>query len=128
MVVLDTTIIIDHLRQVKKGESLLVQLSKKMRKEELAIALVTVQELYQGISTREREKEEMLLATITPLTILAYTYDIAKLAGTIVRDGAKPIQCADAAIAATTIVNGGQLVTLNKKDFQGIKDLELLSP
>lgn len=34
---------------------------------------------------------------------------------------------ADAAIAATAIINGVQLATLNRKDFSPVKDLELVS-
>lgn len=35
-------------------------------------------------------------------------------------------QFADAAIAATAIINKAKLATLNKKDFQRIKELELV--
>lgn len=35
------------------------------------------------------------------------------------------IEFADAAIAATAIINGALLATLNKKHFQSIRDLEL---
>ena len=67
--------------------------------------------------------EQYLLATISPLKILPYTYEVAQLAGEIARDLEFPIELADAAIAATTILNGGTLLTLNKKDFSGIKEL-----
>jgi len=37
-----------------------------------------------------------------------------------------PIELADAGIAATAIVNGCELFTLNKKDFKGIEGLKLI--
>ena len=125
MVVLDTNIIIDHLRQPKKKETALAKIAKQKPKEELAISMISVQELYEGRSTRNEEKERYLLATIVPLQILLYTYEVAQLAGKIARDLDRSIELADAAIAATAIVNGAQLFTLNKKDFQGIEGLEL---
>lgn len=85
-----------------------------------------MQELYEGKSTKDSQKEEYLLATISPLKILSYTYDIARLAGEIARDLDRPIELADAAIAVTAIVNGGSLFTLNKKHFAKIPGLEVL--
>jgi len=50
MVILDTNIIIDHLRQ--KQESLFENLVNKINKNELAISVITIQELFTGKSTR----------------------------------------------------------------------------
>ena len=127
MVVLDTNIIIDHLRlQDGKAESRLMTLVKTKPKEVLAISMLTVQELYEGRSTRDAQKEQYLLATISPLKILPYNYEVAKLAGEIARDIGRPIELADAGIAATAILNRGELLTLNLKDFAGIDNLQVL--
>lgn len=124
MVILDTNIIIDHLRlQNKNQDSLLMVLVKKHPKEDIAISMITIQELYEGSSTNDTHKEQFLLATISPLKILPYTYEVAQLAGEIARDLERPIELADAAIAATTILNGGKLATLDKTDFRGIQRL-----
>ena len=124
MVVLDTNIIIDHLRFSAKGETALMSIAKKVAKENLAISVITVQELYEGKSAKDKQKEDYLLSTITPLKILPYDYEAAQLAGEIARDLEQSIEFADAAIAATAIVNGAFLRTLNKKHFQGIVGLE----
>jgi predicted nucleic acid-binding protein len=124
MVILDTNIIIDHLRQKDNGESLLMKVAQRTVKENLGLSVISVQELYEGRSTKNRQQEEYLLATITPLNLLPYTYEVAEMAGKIARDIAAPVGLADAAIAATAIVNGASLLTLNKKHFIGIKDLE----
>lgn len=125
MVVLDTSVVIDHLRQPGKT-SLLLKLENKFSRQALAISMISLQELYGGESTREEEQERLVLATISPLSILPYNFEISKLAGEIERDLKRPIEFADAAIAATAIYNGASLSTLNKKDFEGIKDLELI--
>ena len=124
MVILDTNIIIDHLCLQKKGQdSELMKIARLKSKEVLALSMISVQELYEGQSTKDENMEQYLLATISPLKILPYTYEVAQLAGEIARDLEFPIELADATIAATTILNGGTLLTLNKKDFLGIKNL-----
>lgn len=105
MVVLDTNIIIDHLRlQQKQKDSHLMKIAKQKPKEVLALSLVSTQELYEGQSTKNAQ-------------------EVAQLAGEIARDLDRPIELADAAIAATVILNGSSLLTLNKEDFTGIKNL-----
>ena len=125
MVILDTTVIIDHLRQTADKQTRLMEIAQKTAKENFAISVVTVQELYEGQSTKKRNKEAYLLAVISPLKILPYGYEVAQLAGEIARDLKQPIEFVDAAIAATAIINGAILYTLNKKHFSNIKDLLL---
>ncbi len=101
-------------------------LARTKPKETLSISMITIQELYEGKSTRDPQKEQYLLATISPLKILPYGYETAKLAGEIARDIGRPIELADSGIAATAILNGCELATLNFKDFSGINKLRLL--
>ena len=124
MVILDTSVIIDHLRQDPSSSSLLA-FSKKSPREEIGISIISLQELYQGESTRQTQKENHLLATVSGLQVLPYTYEVAELAGKISRDSEYDLEFVDAAIAATTIHNGAKLFTLNKKHFVNIPDLEL---
>ncbi len=126
MVILDTNIIIDHLRLNQQKMSYLMKIVKNTPEELLALSVISVQELYEGLSTRHHDKEQYLLATISPLKIVPYTYEVAQLAGKIARDSNRPIEFADAAIAATTIIHGAQLYTLNKKDFKDIPQLDLV--
>lgn len=126
MVILDTNIIIDHLRLKRTKRTLLEKMQRKHAKEILAVATITIQELYEGKSTLERHKEAGLLEVISGLKILPYTYEVARKAGEIARDSSYPLEFADAAIAACAIVNNASLYTLNRKDFLGIVDLELV--
>jgi len=127
MVILDTNIIIDHLRQYARRDmySLLVKLSQENPKETLALSMLSIQELYEGRSTRNETKEAILLATISPLKIQPYTYEIAQLAGSIARDRERPMELADAGIAATALYHHAKLCTLNPRDFEGIEGVEL---
>ncbi len=125
MVILDTNIIIDHLRQSEGADTAFRSIPRRIAKEDLAISVVTVQELYEGRSTREKKKEDALVATIAPLRVLPYAYDLAQAAGELARELDHPLDCADAAIAATALALGAQLATLDRKSFAGIPQLEL---
>ena len=126
MVVLDTNIIIDHLRQSPDKQTYLATLVKEFKEHNLSISIISIQEIYEGKSTKEKKQEEEFLATISRLRILPYTFEVAQLAGEMARDLGRPIDLADAAIAATAIINDCKLATLNKKHFKDIKDLELI--
>ena len=125
MVVIDTSVIIDHLRK-SADDSTLLKLFEKHPNETFCISLVSIQELYEGQSTRDELKENQLTITLSSLEILPYLMETAKLAGKIARDAKTPIDFADAAIAATTLNNQAKLCTLNEKHFEGIPNLELL--
>ena len=123
MVIIDTNIIIDYLRRKEKSsfESFFEQ-----KDDELGISLVTIQELFSGKSTKDKEEEDFLLALLASLVIFPYTYEIAKLAGELIRNAKDPIEFPDAAIAATAIFHDAKLFTLNKRDFAKIAKLQLL--
>ena len=125
MVVLDTNILIDHLRQSEEKITSLMEAIEKFSNE-LAVSVISVQELFEGKSTRDRVKESELINTLSLLKILPYNFEVAKLAGEISREDLSPVEFPDAAIAATCIINGAYLLTLNKKDFARIPGLELV--
>lgn len=126
VVLLDTNIIIDHLRQPPE-KSVLARINKKIPYQNLRLSMITIQELYSGNSTLSSQKEQVLLSVIAPFEVLPYTYEVAQRAGMLFRDFNRPIHFADAAIAATAIINHIPLFTLNQKDFSNIPEL-VLSP
>lgn len=126
MVILDTSILIDHLRQNHSPDSHFSKFIRSYPQEKLAVSLISIQELFAGQSTLKNEVSEAILAIISKHTILPYTFEAAKRAGEMQRDLANQIEFADAAIAATAILNKAPLCTLNKKDFKGIKGLKLI--
>ena len=127
MVIIDTSLIIDHLRQRISGDTILASLSLKYPNGELSISTITIQEIFAGKSSSYKKPLEKIATTLASLTIVDYTIDISKLAGTLARDSKTNLQFADAAIAATTIHYSANLATLNTKDFAGIPHLKLLS-
>jgi predicted nucleic acid-binding protein len=127
MVILDTSILIDHFRQLT-GVSKFAQFLESYPHQEPAISMVTIQELYEGQSTKDASKEEVLLLTLAGIKVLPYSFDIAKSAGMISRDLGRPLALADSAIAATAITHHCPLFTLNLKDFQPIPNLKLFRP
>lgn len=126
MVILDTDILIDYIRQPENKNSHIRILLKSIPSQDLAISILTIQELYVGESSKVKQKAEFFLNLISKLVILHYDYVTAKMAGEIMRDIRPRVQFVDAAIAATAILNKAKLLTLNRKDFQGIKNLKLI--
>ncbi len=127
MVVLDTNIIIDHLRR-PSNDSILSKLSNNYHGEEIGISVISLQELYEGKSTINPTRESQMMAVIGQLVVLPYDVEVARLAGKIARDGKIIIDLADAAIAATTIIHDAELCTLNEKHFQTVPSLKILQP
>lgn len=123
MVIFDTSVIIDHLRAHTDTASFFEQLIARHPKQSGALSIFSVQEFFAGKSTHNPNMEEKLLATISPLTILSYDWEIAVAAGKLNRD--TNISFADAAIAATAIKYEATLATLNTKDFAKIPGLIL---
>jgi predicted nucleic acid-binding protein len=125
MVILDTNLLIDHLRQNLLIDSHLARLSHTYQESELAISIISIQELFAGQSTKMKKPLDQIAATISSLNIVEYSVSIAKQAGMIMRDYRLPF--ADAAIAATCLNYNIQLATLNTKDFVDIPNLKLLT-
>ena len=86
MVILDTNIVIDHLRQPSDTHPYFYQMMNKNPNGKLAISIISVQELYEGKSARNEKQEQILLTIISHLNIIPYSYEVAKLAGIIARD------------------------------------------
>jgi predicted nucleic acid-binding protein len=122
-ILLDTSVIIDYLRMSKnKDQTVLFQLTEK--KYAFAISLITYTELYSGRGVWEKEGAHRELdIALSYMKILPFEKDTAKKAGEIRAKFRTDIL--DAIIAATAIVHNMELVTLNVKDFEKIKDLKL---
>lgn len=112
-VLLDTDVVIDHLRGARR----------------LAIAdgltsysVVTRAELFAG-----RAKEEGAIAQLLgPFRELPVDRAIAECAGRLRRDHG--VRIADALIAATALMHGLALVTRNFRDFEHVPRLRLRPP
>ncbi len=112
--ILDTGIVIRHLR----GRKEIVQLLRTLgRRERFSIASVTRLEIHAGMHPDEAFQTQKLLSRFV-------TYDldrtIADRAGDYIREyhtRGIDLSVPDAIIAATAVTHQLTLITLNKKDF-----------
>lgn len=108
----DTDVLIDYLRGLKEAVEFL-----EKHVDALQVSAVTVAELYQGV--REGQERTKLATTLSALTVLPLTEEIAEEAGILRRDHRAATGCglADCMIAATASRHGLELATLNAKHF-----------
>jgi predicted nucleic acid-binding protein len=124
MVVIDTSIIIDHLRCPDKTKSIFTNLITQGTQ---SISILTYAELFSGKSVWQSNKAKQTIQTLCDnLNILPITSEIAVLAGKIKLT--HHLDLVDCLIAATSIVFQFPLSTLNIKHFRSIPSLKLYSP
>ncbi len=113
----DTDILIDYLRGNAAASDFL-----EANIGSIFISSVSVAELFQGV--REGKEKIALTATISAMTVLPLTGEIAERAGLIRRDYRNKTGCglADCMIAATAEHHALPLATLNGRHFTMLKD------
>ena len=124
-VVIDTNFIIDHIRFPRKEKSPFELVIDDPNIDPL-ISSTTIQELFIGQSSIKEDQEVKIRKIINSVAVIDVTAEVAERAGQVMRATKPQVQFADAQIAATAILNKAKLLTLNKKDFQGIKGLKLI--
>lgn len=98
----------------------------------LAIAFITVGEMYFGAENRSwgETKRKALETTLRNFVVIPYDHEIARCYGRFMaerkRDG-RPIAPNDAWIAACAARHAVPLVTHNAKDFEGITSLQVIT-
>lgn len=112
MVLIDTDVLIDYLREREEAVSFLNNIV-----DEIAISAITVAELYAGV--REGTEREKLDTFIKAFEIVLVDGEIAVQGGLYRRDFFRShgVGLADTLIAASAVSCGATLVTLNKKYF-----------
>ncbi|MDX1973950.1 MAG: type II toxin-antitoxin system VapC family toxin [Candidatus Sumerlaeia bacterium] len=126
--ILDTNIVSYLMKGDVLGRLYAPHLSGKL----LSISFITVGELYYGAEKASwGEKRRLdLETTLRNFVVLPYDYEIARCYGQVFAQREKSgrrIQPNDAWIAACALRHGVQLVTHNAKDFEGIRNLQLIS-
>ena len=108
----DTDVLVDHLRGARRlGAPFPV-----------AYSVITRAELFAGRSA----EEDAIQTLLAPMRELGITREIAERAGRLRRDTA--IRTPDALIAATALESGLSLLTRNRRDFDGVTSLRVVSP
>lgn len=124
-VLIDTSVIIDHLRKRDKPKSMLFTIADRF---DLFVSSITVFELYAG-ATDERKKKD-IENIISTAEVIPFSTDIAKEAGELyisLKKENRILEIRDIFIAATAATFNLPIVTLNRDHFERIKKIELLS-
>lgn len=121
-VVLDSDIIIDHLREATFTlEQVLEQIFQKQIQAYIPSVVIT--EIYSGQDTKREDRLSLIKRILEKLEFVASSKEISQQAGFLMRDY-RGLKLADAIIAATTLSLDAKLATRNKKDFESIKELK----
>ncbi len=119
---LDTSIIIDYLRQKDKKTTILFELAQS--NHSFFISIMSHAELYSGKSVwQDKKLTEALEKVCSGMQVLPLETHISREAGRIRAHYA--IDLIDAIIAATASFHKLPLVTLNKKHFSTITEIHL---
>lgn len=125
-ILIDTSIIIDHLRKVHKDRSVLY---KMIGTYDLYTSTVVEFELFVGATDSAKRKD--INKILKQCTILPFTSKIAQQAATTYQQLKRKntvIEIRDVFIASTAIVHDLPLITFNTKHFSRIDGLQLQSP
>ncbi|MDR0811852.1 MAG: type II toxin-antitoxin system VapC family toxin [Paludibacter sp.] len=123
-ILVDTSVFIDYYRKQNKENALLTQLSKEY---DIFISVITKFEILAGV--KNEVEKEFWDSVFDSLFILPFGNNEAEKSAEIyafLRKANQIIGVQDIFIAATALTNLLQISTLNKKDFERIKKLEIL--
>lgn len=120
MELLDTSIIVDYLRNRPAAVAYLETTTAPQ-----ALTAIVVSELYGGV--REGTERTALDTLISAYPVWPLTQAIAKEGGLLWRQyrPSHGVGLADALLAATALVHGATLVTLNRKHFPMLQNLKV---
>ena len=121
MILVDSDVLIAHLRGIAAARDWLV--AARRRTGPLATSVVSVAEVTGGMRAREQREVTRLLDALQTIPV---NRAIAWRAGDLRRAyhrSHNAIGIADYLIAATALVNGCELATLNVRHFPMIEDL-----
>ncbi|MBI5613439.1 PIN domain-containing protein [Candidatus Gottesmanbacteria bacterium] len=120
-VILDASVIIDHLRQPNKQNTFLARISFE---SEGVISLVTVAEVYSGKKVQVPGKQQDDLRIIFAGTEIVIPEKTTAMTVGLLR-ARYAMSLGDAFIAALAMERDLSIATLNDKDFRKIKEVRL---
>lgn len=120
--VVDTSILIDHLRGGVAWRDFLARAEKDI---EFFLPTIVIFELYSGKSTQDRHILHKVINLVRLFQTIELDGEIAIRAGELYRDVSKDLQVPDYIIAASALKIGGIVLTLNRKHFKLIPGVSL---
>ena len=127
-IILDTNIV----SYLMRGDTLAETYAPHVQGKLLAIAFITVGEMYFGAENKNwgEKKRKELETTLRNFVVIPYDHEIARCYGRLMAErkrNGQPIAPNDAWIAACAVRHTVPLVTHNVKDFVGITLLEIIT-
>jgi predicted nucleic acid-binding protein len=115
-----------------KGDSRAAAYQPHLDGRLLVISFMTLAELDQWALVHNwgQRRRAALEAHLASFTVFPYDRDLCRWWAAVsaeARRAGRPIQCADAWIAATALLYGVPLVTHNPNDYAGVSSLALIS-
>jgi tRNA(fMet)-specific endonuclease VapC len=133
MAVLETTFIIDLMKESKRGRG--GPASAKLqeltgRGESLQLAIFTLAELYVGVakSNQPQTERQAIQKCVSPFIVLPFEHATAEIFGSVVGELEKrgqSISDIDALIASVALEHAEILVTRNRKHYDRIPTLRV---
>lgn len=123
-IVVDSSIIIDYLRGGKRWDDF-ISVAETEQDPQLFLPTIVIFELYSGTSTKSIKKLQEMVHFISQFERIDLNEHIARLAGELSRDVKLRIQAPDYIIAASALLVNAAVLTLNKKHFDQIPNVNL---
>ncbi|MEK6811395.1 MAG: type II toxin-antitoxin system VapC family toxin [Nanoarchaeota archaeon] len=128
MVCLDTDVIVHFLRKNEESVELINKILES--KQKIKITSINEFELWKGIyKTNNKNREKSLRQFLSSVVILYLDSDSAQKAAEIfqiLQHEGNPVDALDVMIAAIAIINHETVLTMNRKHFERIKELNLI--
>lgn len=124
IILVDTSILIDYYRKTDKANSVWVDLVRQGYK--FAISAVTKYEIYSGATQSQLDFWDSVLQVVEVISFDEASVDTAIEINKLLKKKRKQIDLADLFIAATAMVHGMPLATLNRKHFDRIETLRIV--
>lgn len=133
MIHLDTSFLVDLLRERRRGKLGAASATlEALADDELAVSLFVLCELEAGAAGSDRPEQERarILGLLAPLELVLPESNLAPIYGRLLAElerRGETISSMDLLIAATALADGAPLVTQNRRLFERIADLEVIS-
>ncbi|MEX2723274.1 MAG: type II toxin-antitoxin system VapC family toxin [Candidatus Freyarchaeota archaeon] len=123
-ILVDTDVIIDHLRGFENSKKLLkeVELGNFLA----YFSTITEAELYSGQRMSVKSEQRIVERLLKIMHRVDVNSEIARKAGELRREYG--VELPNAIIAATALILGAELVTRNIKHYKSIKKIKLKTP
>jgi predicted nucleic acid-binding protein len=130
---LDTSFLVDLLRERRRRKpGAASAVLESLKDDELAVSLFVLCELEAGAAGSDHPEQERsrILGLLAPLELVMPASSLAPIYGRLLAEleqRGETIATMDLLIAATALADAAPLVTGNRRHFERIADLEVLS-